>query len=414
MYAVGCSDLLHATRKVDGESGTLDCLVFHVDRLHCLLVAVDDVYNTSSSDVLEGVGMALSFLEELNHGRNESGYVSQILYENVRGRPRLEVKQDQLEYLLHLGFKCPKIGEVLGVSLSTIRRRMSEFGLSVSALYSFITDRELDELVSQIKCEFPNCGYRLLHGHLMSRGQRVSQARIRESLHRVDPEGVAVRWSSAIQRWKYAVLAPLSLWHLDGNHKLIRWRLVIHGGVDGYSRLPVYLHCSSDNCADTVLRLFQEGVTKYGLPSRIRIDKGGENVDVAMYLLMHPLRGPGRSTVIVGKSVHNQRIERMWRDVYEGVVYFYHSLFYHLESIGMLDPSNELDLFCLHFVYISRINSHLTSWQKAWIKHPMRSEHNLTPEQLWTMGLQRIATSNNHIASEVFEVFPGWRSAIWY
>ena len=49
------------------------------------------------------------------------------------------------------------------------------------------------------------------------------------------------------------------------------------------------------------MRLFQEGVTKYGLPSRIRIDKGGENVDVAMYLLMHPLRGPGRSTVIVGR-----------------------------------------------------------------------------------------------------------------
>ena len=217
------------------ESGTLDCLVFHVDRLRRLLVAVDDVYNTGSSDVLEGVGMALSFLEELNHGWNESGYVSQILYENVRGRPRLEVKQDQLEYLLHLGFKCPEIGEVLGVSLSAIRRRMSEFGLSVSALYSFITDRELDELVSQIKCEFPNCGYRLLHGHLMSRGQRVSQARIRESLHRVDPEGVAVRWSSAIQRRKYAVLAPLSLWHLDENHKLIRYiHPSIHPSIHTY------------------------------------------------------------------------------------------------------------------------------------------------------------------------------------
>ena len=80
---------------------------------------------------------------------------------------------------------------------------------------------------------------------------------------------------------------------------LCRWRLVVHGGVDVYSRIPVYLHCSNNNRADTVLELFREAVTIYGLRSRIRIDKGGENVDVAMYLLTHPLRGPGRSTVIV-------------------------------------------------------------------------------------------------------------------
>ena len=63
--------------------------------------------------------------------------------ENKRGRPRLEIKQQQLEYLLQLGFSCPKIAGVLGVSLSTIRRRMSEFGLSVTSLYSDVTDQEL-------------------------------------------------------------------------------------------------------------------------------------------------------------------------------------------------------------------------------------------------------------------------------
>lgn len=89
--------------------------------------------------------------------------------------------------------------------------------------------------------------------------------------------------------------------------------------------MPVYLHCSSNNQADTVLDLFREAVTTYGLPSRICIDKGGENVDVAMHLLTHPLRGPGRGTGIVGKSVHNQCIERLWRDVYEGVLGFYHA-----------------------------------------------------------------------------------------
>ena len=93
----------------------------------------------------------------------------------------------------------------------------------------------------------------------------------------------------------------------------------------------------------------------------------------------------------------------MWRDIYEGVLGFYHGIFYHLESVSMLDPINELHLFCLHTVYIPRINRHLQSWREAWAKHPMRSEHNLSPEQLWTSGLQRIATSNSHIANEVFE-----------
>ena len=173
--------------------------------------------------------------------------------------------------------------------------------------------------------------------------------------------------------------------------------------MDGYSRIPVYLHCSNNNRASTVLEQFRRAVAKYGLPSRIRIDRGGENVDVSMYLLDHPLRGPNRSTVIVGKSVHNQRVERLWRDVYEGVVGLYHSLFTHLESVNLLNPDNDIHIFCLHMVFIPRINNHLKSWQEAWVKHPLRTEHNLFPEQLWTAGLHKIAGTGSHIAKEVFE-----------
>lgn len=165
----------------------------------------------------------------------------------------------------------------------------------------------------------------------------------------------------------------------------------------------MYLHCSSTNEAAKVLELFRQAVDIYGLPSRTRIDKGGENTDVAKFLLMHPSRGPGRSTVIAGKSVHNQRIERLWRDVFQGVLSFYRELFYHLEALGMLDTDNDLHLFCLHFIYIPRINRHLTAWKEAWAKHPMRSEHNLSPEQLWISGLQKIASSDSLIANEIFE-----------
>ena len=61
--------------------------------------------------------------------------------------------------------------------------------------------------------------------------------------------------------------------------------MVIHGAIDGYSRVPVYLSCSNNNRADTVLELFKEAVNCWGLPSRVRSDKGGENVGISMFML---------------------------------------------------------------------------------------------------------------------------------
>ena len=204
------------------EPEQLDCLIFHVERLHRLLLSL----HVTTDDIIEAVAVSLSLLEELNSstsGACSHGYAVPVLHENSRGRPRFDIKPEQLEYLLTLGLKCPKIAEVLGVSLSTIRRRMTEYGFSVTSLYANITDQELDRIVSEIKQQFPNSGYRLMHGHLLSRGLRIHQARVRASLHRVDPDGVVIRWASAVVRRKYSVFSPLSLWHLDGHHKLIRY-----------------------------------------------------------------------------------------------------------------------------------------------------------------------------------------------
>ncbi len=66
------------------------------------------------------------------------------------------------------------------------------------------------------------CGNRQMQGHLLSRGYRVQQVRIRESQRRIDPEGCMIRRLHVLNRRRYSVPAPLSLYHIDGNHKLMR------------------------------------------------------------------------------------------------------------------------------------------------------------------------------------------------
>ena len=151
--------------------------------------------------------------------------------------------------------------------------------------------------------------------------------------------------------------------------------------MDGYSCLITYLRCSNNNRASTVLELFLGGVGKYGVPSRVRSDHGGENIDVARFMIS--TRGTGRGSMITGSSTHNQRIERTWRDVHRVVARQFHNLFYFLESTNQLNPLSEMHLYALHYVYIPRINRALEEFILQHINHPLRTEHNATPLQLF-------------------------------
>jgi len=53
---------------------------------------------------------------------------------------------------------------------------------------------------------------------------------------------------------------------------------------------------------------------------------GYENSDVALFMLER--RGTGRGSHITGKSVHNTRIEQLWRDLFEQFTGPFHRMFW--------------------------------------------------------------------------------------
>ena len=74
------------------------------------------------------------------------------------------------------------------------------------------------------------------------------------------------------------------MWHVDGYHKLIRWRIVVHGEIDGYSRVVGYLKAAVNN-------------------------------------------------------------KRLWRDIFPDCISYFYFLFYSMEVECLLDPDNEIDLY---------------------------------------------------------------------
>ena len=48
---------------------------------------------------------------------------------------------------------------------------------------------------------------------------------------------------------------------------------------------------------------------------------------------------------------------------------------------------NEIEMYSLHYVYVPRINRHLTEFRESWNYHPLTSSHCQSPLQLWVRGM---------------------------
>ena len=129
---------------------------------------------------------------------------------------------------------------------------------------------------------------------------------------------------------------------------------------------------------------FRTAVDRYGVPFRVRDDLGVENVEIFRFMIT--TRGPNRGSMITGSSTHNQRVERLWRDVYRVVIRQYKNLFQHMEATGCLDPLSDTHIRALHHVYMPRINTALEEFIRQHNHHCLCTECNLTPTQMFLIS----------------------------
>ena len=153
----------------------------------------------------------------------------------------------EVNQLSAMGFSKAGVAKILGISQKTLyNKTVGQSG--VTPKYTNTDDMQLDSAILTIEENHPRDGEVTITGYLMHKGICVSRHRVRGSIHRVDPEGVAERKSEAIRRRVSHVPHPNDVWCIDGNHKLIKWFFVVHGRIDGYSQVITFLKCHTNNC----------------------------------------------------------------------------------------------------------------------------------------------------------------------
>ena len=214
-----CSSILGCIVELEG-SPDRDLCAFRIDSLYHTTLRFAEAFELEES-IIQLISNARDLVDR-NINESSSPSCPQ-LFSGVPGRPRYKIKETILRFLFDKRFTVKDVATLLGVSKRTVERRMNEFGLQISNCYSDINNLDL-ESVRNLTKEFPNIGYKRMSGILFARGLRIQQERIRAVMRRVDPQGTLFRalCLRAVHRRRFHVPSQQSLWHVDGNHKLIR------------------------------------------------------------------------------------------------------------------------------------------------------------------------------------------------
>lgn len=152
----------------------------------------------------------------------------------------------------------------------------------------------------------------------------------------------------------YGILIHTIFWYVAPSHSGRNWLLFSFNFI-----LTVH--------ASRVVQCIYQSTREYGFPSCVRLDSGGQNYLVSVLMCM--VHRANQESLIAGRSVHDQRIETLWRDIFRFCISTFYFLFHFMEELGVLHQSDKLHLFALHYVFIPRVNNIII--------------YHRTPQNLW-------------------------------
>lgn len=205
----------------------------------------------------------------------------------------------------------------------------------------------------------------------------------RETVYKIlkicDPEGIEGRFGNKLRRREYLSPGPNFLWHLDGYDKLKQFGFAIHGCVDGYSRMIMWLEVASTNNDPKVTAHYCLSTIKEKgfVPTIVRSDKGTENTLTGLLQIClrnkHNDKLSGDKSYVTGKSTRNQRIESFWGRMRQHSMDFYIQFFKCMEAKGLFDGS-KLHVHCLQFCFGPLITNDLKLTKDLWNEHHIRKQ----------------------------------------
>ncbi len=90
--------------------------------------------------------------------------VAQQAINGSPSRPAFNIPKEILEMFIENKFTVSAVAKMLNVSESTVKRRLQNFGLSISSKYANLRQQDLDNIVKEILEQFPKTGYKRMIG----------------------------------------------------------------------------------------------------------------------------------------------------------------------------------------------------------------------------------------------------------